>query len=241
MLMAIIYSLMAAVAAMLGAVLVLRFHEKAKKHSFLIINFSAGVMLTIAFVHLIPESMDTNSAASLYVLAGFLIMFFLQFVVLFHPCHNDDCHTHTKIGIAAASGLSFHSLIDGLIIAAGFAAGEGLGILTTLAVLLHRFPDGIMISGILLHSGASKKKIVYFSLLVSLLTPVGTILGIFLFNNISPKVLGALLAAAAGSFIFIAASDLIPETHKCKTRFAPLMIFAGAALMLAAQHLVHTH
>ncbi|MCL2390484.1 MAG: ZIP family metal transporter [Endomicrobia bacterium] len=237
--MVILYSFIAAAAAMLGAILVLRFHKKAEKNSILIINFSAGVMLTIAFTHLIPEGIEANPSAHFYVLAGFLIMFFLQFVVLFHPCHDDECLTHAKIGTPSVIGLSFHSLIDGLIIAVGFEANTGLGILTTLAVLLHKIPDGITISGILLHTGATKNKILGFSLFTALFTPIGAILGMFLFKDIQPAVLGALLAVAAGSFIFLAASDLIPETHKCKTRTAPLMLFIGAAVMLALEHLLH--
>lgn len=238
----IIYSLLAASAAMLGAFLVLKFHKWSEKNSLLIINFAAGVMLAIAFTHLIPEGVEHNPNALYFVLLGFLIMFFLQFVILFHPSHDDQgCETHSNMGITSVIGLSFHSLLDGLIIAIGFEVNTSLGILTTLAVLLHKLPDGITISGILLHSGASKKRILNFSLLTAAFTPVGTILGMIMFKNISPAVLGALLAATAGSFIFLSASDLIPETHKCKNRLAPLMLFVGVAVMLTAEHFMHAH
>ncbi|MCL2144837.1 MAG: ZIP family metal transporter [Endomicrobia bacterium] len=236
----IIYSLLAASSAMLGAFLVLKFHKWAEKNSIFLINFAAGVMLAIAFAHLIPEGMELNANASFYILAGFLIMFFLQFIILFHPCHDDEgCETHSSIGAMSVIGLSFHSFLDGVIIAAGFEAGAALGIFTAIAVLFHKLPDGITISGILLHSGASKKKILNFSVLTAAFTPVGAVLGMLLFKNMPLNVLGALLAAAAGSFIFLAASDLIPETHKCKSRFAPLMLFAGAILMFFARHIFH--
>lgn len=236
----ILYSLLAASAAMLGAFLVLKFHKWSEKNSLLIINFAAGVMLTIAFTHLIPEGIEYNPSALYYVLLGFLIMFFLQFVILFHPSHDDhNCETHSNMGITSVIGLSFHSLLDGLIIAIGFEVNTSLGIITTIAVLLHKLPDGITISGILLHSGASRKKVLNFSLLTAAFTPAGTILGMILFKNISPAVLGALLAATAGSFIFLAASDLIPETHKCKNRLAPFMLFIGVALMLAIEYFLH--
>ncbi|MDR2426861.1 MAG: ZIP family metal transporter [Endomicrobium sp.] len=235
----IISSLLAACAAMLGAFLVLKFHKWSEKNSILIINFAAGIMLTIAFTHLIPEAIEIDVNALLFTLLGFLIMFFLQFVILFHPCHDDqDCKTHSNIGITSVIGLSFHSLLDGLIIAVGFEAGAGLGILTTFAVLLHKLPDGITISGILLHSGASKKKILTFSFLTAAFTPIGTFLGIILFKSISPAVLGALLGTASGSFIFIAASDLIPETHKCKNRLAPSMLFIGVLIVFLLEHLL---
>ena len=238
----VIYSFIAASAAMLGTFLVLKFHNWSKKNSLLIINFAAGAMLAIAFTHLIPEGTELNRNAMPFVLIGFLIMFFLQYVILFHPCHDDEnCQTHSTMGITSVIGLSFHSLLDGLIIAVGFQAGAKLGIMTTLAVLLHKLPDGITVSGILLHSGATKKKTLLFSSLTAAFTPIGTLLGIFLFNNISNTILGALLTATAGSFIFLSACDLIPETHKCKNRLAPLMLFIGVVTMIIVEHLLHVH
>jgi ZIP family zinc transporter/zinc and cadmium transporter len=238
----IIYSLLAASAAMFGAFLVLKFHKWSEKNSLLLINFAAGVMLALAFAHLIPEAIEANPNALFYVLAGFLVMFFLQFIILFHPCHDDEgCKTHSTMDITSVIGLSFHSFLDGVIIAVGFEAGAVLGIFTTIAVLLHKLPDGITISSILLHNGATKKKILNLSLLTAAFTPAGTILGMFLFKNIQQNILGIMLAAAAGSFIFLAASDLIPETHKCKSRLAPLMLFVGAALTFLAQYIIHSH
>ncbi|MDR1942068.1 MAG: ZIP family metal transporter [Endomicrobium sp.] len=224
--MAILYSFIAASASLIGALLVLKFHKWAEKNSIFLVNFAAGIMIALAFTHLMPEGLESNPNALIFVLAGFLFMFFLQFVVLFHPCHDESCHPHADT--ASIIGLSFHSCIDGLIIAAGFEANTELGLLTALAILLHKLPDGITISAILVHTGASKKKIFTFSLITALFTPAATFAGILLFNDISARVLGALLAATAGSFIFLAASDLIPETHKCKSRLAPLSLFIGA-------------
>jgi ZIP family zinc transporter/zinc and cadmium transporter len=231
--MEIIYSLIAASAAMMGASIVLMFHKWSEKNSFLIINFAAGVMLSLAFTHLIPEGLELNSRTMVYVLLGFLIMFFLQFVILFHPCHDEECSKHT--GVTSIVGLSLHSIIDGLIIAVGFEVNNSIGILTTIAILLHKLPDGITISGILLHNSVSKKKIFNFSLLTACFTPIGTISGILLFKNMATSVLGALLGVTAGSFIFLSASDLIPETHKCKNRFASFMLFIGAIVILAVE------
>ncbi|MDR0800815.1 MAG: ZIP family metal transporter [Endomicrobium sp.] len=238
--MEIIYSLIAASASMMGALIVLTFHKWSEKNSFFIINFAAGVMLTLAFTHLIPEGMGLNPETPetmVYVLLGFLVMFFLQFIVLFHPCHDDECSKH--MGVTSIVGLSLHSIIDGLMIAVGFEVDDSVGILTAIAILLHKLPDGITISGILLHRGASKKKIFNFSLLTACFTPIGTILGMILFKNMSLPVLGSLLGLTAGSFIFLSASDLIPETHKCKNRFAPFMLFAGAVVVLAAEYILN--
>ncbi|MDR3071720.1 MAG: ZIP family metal transporter [Endomicrobium sp.] len=234
--MRIIYSLVAASAAMIGALIVLTFHKWSERNSFLIINFAAGVMLTLAFAHLIPDGFELNPNVSIYVLLGFLVMFFLQFIVLFHPCHYNECSDHTHV--ASIIGLSLHSLIDGLMIAVVFEANSNLGILTTLAILLHKLPDGITIAGILLHTGASKKKIFNFSLLTTCCTPIGTIMGMILFKNISMPSLGALLGTTAGSFIFLSASDLIPETHKSKNKATSLMLFAGVIVIIVAEYII---
>jgi ZIP family zinc transporter/zinc and cadmium transporter len=123
-------------------------------------------------------------------------------------------------------------------IAIGFEANTDLGLLTTLAILFHKLPDGITISGILLHNGASKRTILNFSLLTAWLTPTGTIIGMCLFKNISMPAIGALLGITAGSFIFLSASDLIPETHKSKNRITALMLFVGAFVVFAAKHVI---
>lgn len=234
--MEIVYSLIAASAAMVGALIILTFHKWSERNSFLIINFAAGVMLTLAFAHLIPEGFELNSNTMFYVLTGFLFMFFLQFIILFHPCHDHECHTHTHV--ASVVGLSLHSIIDGLMIAIGFEANAELGILTTLAILLHKLPDGITISGILLHKGSSKKKIFLFSLLTALFTPLGTILGLCLFKGMPLHMVGAFLGITAGSFIFLSASDLIPETHKSKDKITSVMLFAGVFVVLAVERII---
>ncbi|MDR2860375.1 MAG: ZIP family metal transporter [Elusimicrobiota bacterium] len=227
--MAIIYSLIAACAAMLGTVLVLRLRNWSENNSLFLINFAAGVMIAIAFVHLMPEALKANENAVIWTLAGFTIMFFLQFVILFHPSHEKSLE---DIGHFSIISMSFHSALDGLIVAIGFEANTGIGIITTVAILLHKLPDGITISGILLHSGQSIKKIFRFSLLTAAFTPIGAILGVVLFKNISYETLGALLGITAGSFIFLAAADLIPETHKSKNRLVPLTFFMGILAMI---------
>jgi ZIP family zinc transporter/zinc and cadmium transporter len=234
--MEIVYSLIAASAAMIGALIVLTFHKWSEKNSFLIINFAAGVMLTLAFVHLIPDGLELNPNTMFYTLIGFLFMFFLQFVVLSHHSHDQKFHTH--IPIASVVGLSLHSFIDGLMIAVGFEVNAGLGTLTTLAIVLHKLPDGITISGILLHNGLSKKKILFFSLFTALFTPFGTTVGVYLFKRISLNMLGAFLGVAAGSFLFLSASDFIPETNKSKNRFTSFMLFVGVIVVLCAQHIL---
>jgi ZIP family zinc transporter/zinc and cadmium transporter len=223
--MEIVYSFVSGIASLFGALLVLKFNAWTNKNSLLLINFAAGVMIAIAFIHLLPESIQGNEYAPFYTLLGFSIMFFLQFILLFHPCHDDNCPKH--LGLFSTFGLSLHSFIDGLIIAIGFETNLQIGLLTALAVLFHKMPDGITISSILMYSGMSVKKNLWFSVITSAFTPIGTIVGIFLFRGVSQEIISILLALAAGSFIFLAAADLIPETHKSQKRIVPAMFFVG--------------
>jgi ZIP family zinc transporter/zinc and cadmium transporter len=231
----IFYSFIAASGAMLGTVMLLIFHRWAKKNSSLVANFVAGVMLTLAFTHLIPKGLDLNHNSMIYVLFGFFIMFFVQFV-LHSCCRIYECSRN--VGVPSILGLSLHSVIDGFMIVLGFETNNSVGILTTFVILFHKITDGITISGILLHKAASKKRIFKLSLLTACFTPIGTILGMLLFKNMSASALGALISVTAGTFIFLSASDLIPEAHNCESRIAPFMLFMGAFVIFVIDSIV---
>jgi ZIP family zinc transporter/zinc and cadmium transporter len=230
----ILYSFIAAGGAMLGTVMLLIFHRWSKKNSSLVASFVAGIMLTLAFIHLIPKGLDLNHNTMIYVLFGFFIMFFWQ-IVLNLCCHV--CKCSKNIGVPSIAGLSLHSVMDGLMIVLGFEANNGVGILTTLAILFHKITDGITISGILLYKDVSKKKVFKFSLLTACFTPIGTILGMLLFKNMSMSTLGALIGVTAGTFIFLSASDLIPEAYNCENRIAPFMLFVGAFIVFVVDNI----
>ncbi|MDR0486313.1 MAG: ZIP family metal transporter [Elusimicrobiota bacterium] len=238
--MEIIYSFAAGLSCFFGSLLIVYFSNWTKKRSLYFVNFAAGVMIAISFLCLLPESIAMGEKSAYYLLAGFSAMFFLQFILLFHPCrdetHEEDCFRY--LGFFSTFGLSLHSFIDGLIIAIGFEADFQLGLWTSLAILLHKLPDGTAISAILIHNGYSKKKIALLSGIMSAFTPIGTICGLSLLGGISQTTLSALLAAAAGSFIFLASADLIPETHKSKNRIVPFMFFAGLAVIFLIENIL---
>lgn len=218
----LIFSLLAGGATILGIFLTLAREDFARKNSLYFISFAAGVLLSTAFLGLIPKSQELTSAALLTVLVSFLIFYLIEQVFLLHSCkENEVCETHS-LGLISILGIGFHSLIDGVIIAAGFGLSFSLGLLATLSVLFHEIPEGISSVSILLHSGYSRQKTVIFSLGVALATPIGAILTYFFLQGISQEVLGLLLAFAAGSFLYLSASDLIPEIHK---KLKPATIF----------------
>jgi zinc transporter ZupT len=136
-------------------------------------------------------------------------------------------------------GLAFHSLLDGIVISIGFDAGWSLGLLTALAVILHKMPDGITITGILVHSRLPRARILIVSLFVALLTPLGSVLAYFYLHGISQSLLGMLLALTAGSFIYLASADLLPETHRQHHRANAAFFFLGLGLVTLVGHLLH--
>lgn len=210
----LIYSILAGLATIVGMFLVLKNEQWARRNTIYLISFSAGVLLSVAFSHLIPEALDLNSNALLWLLFSFVFFYVLEHLIIIHSCQEDDLCTVHPIDKIAILGMGFHSLLDGVIIGIGFEISNTLGLLTTLAVLLHKLPDGISMVSVLLHSDYSKKKARDYSLLVASMTPIGAILSYLLLRNISISILGIFLAIAAGSFLYIAAADLIPEIHR---------------------------
>jgi len=207
------FSIIAGIATLIGVTLVFYKEKWARANSIYLLSFAAGIMLATAFVHIIPESLELNKkGAAIAILAGILVFYFLQTFMMFHS-HEGTPEAH-QIGILALIGLTFHSLLDGVAIVAGFEVSNKIGVLTTLAVLLHELPEGVMTTVILLHSGMKKSKIFAYSILVALATPIGAIVSYFVLSGISRGMIGILLALAGGSFVYVAAVDLIPETQK---------------------------
>ncbi|MFH0835855.1 MAG: ZIP family metal transporter [Candidatus Micrarchaeota archaeon] len=181
----------------------------------LLVAFSAGTLMGGAFLHLMPEALEEMPAMdfSLVFLASFSLFFVLERVVKWRHCHADgSCDVHS-FGYVSLFGDAVHNFVDGLIIAASFIASVPVGIATTVAVLFHELPQEIGDFAILIHAGFSRKKALAYNFLVSLSALVGAVIGFYLSTAVESLV-PFLLPVAAGSFVYIASSDLIPELHK---------------------------
>ncbi|MFH1369077.1 MAG: ZIP family metal transporter [Elusimicrobiota bacterium] len=234
----LIYSLIAGASSLLGTFLVIKKEEWSTRNSVFLISFASGVMLAIAFFHLIPEAAGLYPGAIALVFAGFLVLYLLQQVMMFHACHDEACHVH-RMSVLSTIGLTLHSLLDGLAIGVGFEAGAKLGMIMTLAVVLHKIPDGITITGILLHARRERKSVISFSTLVAMATPAGAVISYFFLRGISHDVLGMMLAFMGGSFLYLAAADLLPETHKEHNRANALFFFIGIVLIWIIGRIIH--
>jgi len=212
------YSIVAGLATLLSSYIILREKVISEKKLIYFVGFSAGALLALAFFHLIPEAMTFNSSHSLYAaVCAFVIFYLLEQQIMMHSCSEGKCshhHIDRSKGLVGLWGIMLHSLIDGALIGTGFEVSRTLGAVTALAVLVHKIPDGISVSTIMRSSGFKRQEILKGVMLVALATPIGAVLSYLLLGGVSESVVGLALGASAGTFIYISASDLIPETHK---------------------------
>lgn len=180
----------------------------------LIVSLSAGVLMGDVFIHLLPEASEKfgNGDVYMFVLLSFIIFFLVEKILHWRHCHNGECKVHT-FGYMSLFGDSVHNFLDGLIIAGTFLADVKLGIITTIAVALHEIPQEISDFGVLIYSGFKKRTAIIANFAVALTVVLGGIVGYLISFN-TDKLTPYFLALASGGFIYIAASDLLPEIRK---------------------------
>lgn len=207
-----------------------------KKILFILVAFSAGALLSGAFFHLLSESLEhlASMEAFLYLMFGFILFFLMERFLYWHHCHVRKCEVH-PFTYLILFGDGIHNFIDGLVIAASFLVNINFGVITTLLIIAHEIPQEIGDFGILVYGGFEKIKALFFNFLSQLTCVIGGVVGYYMSSQVqSLSVL--LLPFAAGGFIYIAASDLIPELHKetnIKKYFIAFIFFLiGLFLML---------
>jgi len=182
-----------------------------KKTLLVLISLASGTLLGGAFFHLIPESFSTLDESIFITVVLGIVGFFLLERTLWRHCHERECPVH-PFAYLNLLGDGIHNFIDGIIIAASFLSAESLGIITTVAVIMHEVPQELGDFGVLIYGGFSKTKALLFNLLSAIFAIVGA-LATYFFISYLPSI-SYILAFAAGGFIYIAMTDLIPELHK---------------------------
>lgn len=223
-----------------------------------LISYAIGALLGAAFLEVLPhaiEAAESPEKAAMNILAGILLFFVLEKLVLWRHCHDEGCaghephshghghggHEHGRSGLLILVGDTFHNFVDGVLIAAAFVESTPLGIVTALAIIAHEIPQEVGDYLILLHSGYSKAKALAFNLLSSLATLVGAMLAYFALSELTSWI-PSLLGLAAASMIYVAVADLIPGLHKRTELKATvqqvLLIVLGVASIALVQALV---
>ena len=205
--------------------------ELSQRALALLLSFSAGVLLGAVFFHMLPETGRVLDDAGLPILAGFLLIFVMERFVFVHACEERECDIH-QMGIPAFLGISLHSLLDGIALGAGLMLPQ-LGPVVLLAVLIHKMPDSISISSILLSAGWERRKVATLSLLFSLTTPVGALLAFLFLRELSENNIAVALGVSAGTFLAIATADILPQVHRIEQRNPLTLVFLIVGLAIS--------
>ena len=265
LLLIVIFTALGGVLSVLAAATFLLLPE-SKKNAFLPhgVSFAIGALLAVAFEGLIPQAFlaikpEQFQVLSTTILVGILVFFVLEKLLIWRHCHSGSCEAHIddlstlehshqhahkvhSAGVFIILGDSIHNFVDGVLIAAAFVTDVKLGIVTSLAVAAHEIPQEVGDFAILLASGYSQKKALFYNMLASLSTVLGGILAYFSLAGLHAS-LPYFLALAASSFIYIAVADLIPSLHKKTDLKASIqqiiLIVAGVLLISTLQELAH--
>ncbi|MSU55335.1 MAG: permease [Candidatus Taylorbacteria bacterium] len=231
-----IFTIAAFSSTLLGGLFALKFKDRLH----LILGFSAGAVIGVAFFDLLPESIILGgeyygiSFITSIMALGFIIYMILDRVVIFHGHrHEDEIGDHDRRGLLGAGSLSIHSFLDGIAIGLAFQVSNAVGAIVAIAVLTHDFSDGINTVSMIIKNGGKARE-AFFWLLTDACAPV---LGIIstLFFTLPKQSLGILLALFTGFFIYIGASDLLPESHHAHpTIWTTAMTVLGIAVLFAA-------
>ena len=224
----------ACLSTLLGGLLALRLRDKLH----LILGFSAGAVIGVAFFDLLPEAVNFGArrfhSSAFTILSwtalGFLFYLVLDRILIFHG-------EPAPRGRFAAAVLCLHSLLDGIAIGLAFQASREVGIVVAIAVLTHDFSDGINTMNIVLKNQGSRSAALRW-LLLDAAAPVIGVASTYFFT-LPGTAFGTVLALFAGFFLYIGASDLIPESYHAHPKFlTTVMTLAGAAVLYLAIALI---
>jgi zinc and cadmium transporter len=235
------FSLLGSVGALLLAGSLLLFPERTR-HLVIpcLVSYATGTLLGAAFLGLIPHALRHVPPSSILptVLAGILLFFVLEKILLWRHCHEMECEVHGGAGTLILIGDAFHNFADGVVLAAAFLTSLPLGIATSLAIIAHEIPQEVGDFAILLDSGYGKSQALVYNVLSSLGTLPGAVLA-YLFLREVRGVTPYIMALSAASFIYVATVDLIPGLHR-RARLAEaarqlLLILAGIGTIMLFQ------
>jgi zinc and cadmium transporter len=205
-----------------------------------LVGFASGSMIGAAFFDLIPEAVETGANVWLYIVTGIMFFFVMEKFLYWRHCHDENCQVHS-FAYLNLIGDGVHNFVDGALIAGSFLISASLGFTTTLAVVFHEIPQELGDYGVLVYGGFARRKALTYNFLSAATAVVGALTAYSL-SSLVQGLPGLLVPFAAGGFIYIAATDLMPELHK---RAQPrdsvvqlLTLLAGIVLMFLLEQLL---
>lgn len=234
--LSIILGIVAALASLIGSLIVLTRKKVTDKFLFYLISIGAGFILAATVFDMIPESLKLSEFAGFYILGGFFLIHFFEHVFSQHFHFGEETHSSEidkKTAWAIMVAFLVHTFLDGVAISSSLTISFLVGIVVSGAVILHKIPDGLTIASVMLASGRTKKG----AFAASLILAFSTIAGV-LWASAFSQFAGVFLGISAGAFLHIAATDLIPEVVKKRNTVFSLLLLAGALLYYVSQILL---
>jgi zinc transporter ZupT len=225
MLLSLVLGLIAAVADILGGLILVR-RNWEKRYLRYFVAIGAGFMLSVALLEMMPESLHFSPKwAPVLILAGYCAIHLLEHTITPHFHFGEETHQHE---LSAHTGYSvLTGLADGVAIGSGFVLSNWLGWLIFFAVLLHKMPEGFTVASVMLASGRSRR----VALVSAIVLAMTTVLGVLVINLL-PGWVRAGLPLSAGVAIYVAATDLVPEVNREPGIRMALVFFAGVLMFL---------
>jgi len=198
-----------------------------------LVSYAVGALLGVALLAILPESLEQLPPAQVFatLLAGILLFFILEKLVLWRHCHTNDCEVHDSAAPLVLVGDAVHNFVDGAVIAAATMTSIPLGVSTAIAVAAHEIPQEVGDFAILLHAGYSRQRALVVNALSGAAGIVGALVALIWFEYM-PRLLPHFLALAAASFLYVAMADLIPGLHRGRTDASSLrqILLVGAGI-----------
>lgn len=227
--------LISGLATTLGALMLILFGKPKERLFSFLLGFAGGIMVGVIVLDLLPSALRENNLFSVLqgCFLGLCLMLLLDLLLsqIYSSTQQNRAQELKRMGHFIAIGIALHDLPEGMAIAVGCSSANKLGILIALAIGLHNIPEGMAIAAPLWMSGTRKRTIIIITLLISLITPVGSLIGYSLVR-LSENFIAILLALAAGAMSYIVCHELIPESQKKHAFLGKYGIICGFLFLL---------
>ena len=227
--LAVYASLLAGLVTTCGILVVRRFKDWGHRNSTYFACFAAGVLISVSFLHLIPESLELSPNAPAFLLSGYLAVYLLNRLLSSKVCDRLG-NPSFAIGLIPMLGIGFHSFIDGIVYSVAFTVSIYTGAVTAIGMILHEFPEGIVTYVLLLKGGFKQRTAFWLAFLAAAATtPLGTLASYSWVGAKEGVALGNLLALSAGALFYVGASHLLPMAEREPAKYSFLVVGAGVA------------
>lgn len=231
----IFYAVLAAAGNLVGALAVTMRPRWSPRSLELLLAFSAGFLVVVAIVGLVPEAITHGGPrAAGVILAGFLLVHLTQHALVGHFHFGEETHRVSRaVGLSALAGLLLHTFVDGVAIASAFHVSDELGVLVFGAIVLHKVPEGLAISSLWIATGRTRRAALGAAAALGLATVLGVV-----FTDVLDPLSNWGLSLAAGVTLYVGGSNLIPEFQAKHGWGHNIAFFAGCAAALGARALL---